>query len=279
MTSQATTQIALIGYGNIAHSLLNGLLAAGYEADNIRISDSDASKLAEINGQQEGIRTYTSNASAVEDATIAILCIKPDVVPTVCAKIKDALTRQSVLLVSVAAGVPVDLLQQWTTDTQPIIRCMPNTPVAVGCGMTALYANQHASAAHKKLSEDVFATVGSTIWLWHEKDMHIVTALSGSGPAYFFRFTEAFEKAAKALDCPPKMARKLAIQTLYGAAVLASKSDGELSVLRARITSKGGTTEEGLQVLDNVGIDQIAYVVLSAAASRSNEISDQLEDL
>ena len=109
--------------------------------------------------------------------------------------------------------------------------------------------------------------------------MHVVTALSGSGPAYFFRFTEAFEKAAKALDCPPEIAHKLAIQTLYGAAMLASESDCELSVLRERITSKGGTTEQGLQILEEVDIDQIAYSVLSAAVLRSNEISDQLEDL
>ncbi len=278
MTDGTITPIALIGYGNIAHSLLKGLLAAGYEANNIRISDPTTSKLSESNRQNEAIRTYASNLSAIEDATIAILCVKPDVVPKVCAEIKDALIRQSVLLVSVAAGVPVDLLQRWTTSTQPIIRCMPNTPSSVGCGMTALYANRHIGDAHKKLSEDIFATVGSTVWLENEKDMHIVTALSGSGPAYFFRFTEAFEKAAKELDCPSGIARKLAIQTLYGAATLASKSHCELSVLRERITSKGGTTERGLQVLEQVDIDRIAHSVLTAASLCSAEISDQLED-
>ena len=278
MTDRTITPIALIGYGNIAHSLLKGLLAAGYEAGNIRISDPITSKLSEINEQNDATHTYTSNPSAIEDATIAILCVKPDVVPVVCGEIKDALTRQSVLLVSVAAGVSVDLLQRWTANTQPIVRCMPNTPSAVGCGMTALYANQNVSDMHKKLSEDIFATVGSTVWLENEKDMHIVTALSGSGPAYFFRFTEAFEKAAKELGCLPEIAQKLAVQTLYGAATLASKNHGALSVLRKQITSKGGTTERGLQVLEQVNIDRIAHSVLTAAALRSNEISDQLED-
>ena len=278
MTDETTTRIALVGYGNIARSLLDGLLVAGYEAGDIHISDPAASQFLEIGKQGKTIHIHTSNVLAVEDATIAILCVKPDVVPTVCAEIKDVLIRQSVLLVSVAAGVPVHLLQRWTTSEQPIIRCMPNTPVSVGCGMTALYANQHVSDAHKKIGEDIFATVGATVWLKNEEDMHVVTALSGSGPAYFFRFTEAFEKAAKALDCPPKIAQKLAIQTLYGAAMLASESDCELSVLRERITSKGGTTEKGLQVLEDMNIDRIAHSVLTAAVSRSNEISDQLED-
>ena len=278
MTDGTPTRIALIGYGNIAHSLLKGLFAAGYETGDISISDPITSKLSEIKRQHKGIRTCPSNLSAIEDATIAILCVKPDVVPTVCAEIRDVSIRRPVLLVSVAAGVSVDLLQKWTAGTQPIIRCMPNTPVAVGCGMTALYANRHVVGAHKKLCKDIFATVGSTVWLEHEEDMHIVTALSGSGPAYFFRFTEAFEKAAKELGCPPEIARKLAIQTLYGAATLAAEGRCDLSVLREQITSKGGTTERGLQVLEQVGIDQIAHAVLSAAALRSTEISNQLED-
>ena len=279
MTDETSTRIAFIGFGNIAHSLLNGLNTSGFKTDNISMADPDASKFWEVGKQGKTTHIHTSNASAIEDATIAILCVKPDVTPKVCAEIKDALMKHSVLLVSVAAGVPLHLLQRWTTSAQPIIRCMPNTPVAVGCGMTALCANQHVSDAHKKLGEDIFATVGATVWLKNEEDMHIATALSGSGPAYFFRLTEAFEKAAKALDCPSEIAQKLAIQTLYGAAMLASKSDCELSVLRERITSKGGTTEEGLKVLDDMDIDGIAHTVLSAAASRSNKISEQLEDL
>ena len=279
MTDETTTRIAFIGFGSIARSLLNGLRTSRYKIDNISASDPDTSITWEVGKQGKTTHIHTSNASAIEDATIAILCVKPDVVPTVCAEIKDALIKHSVLLVSVAAGVPLHLLQRWTTNAQPIIRCMPNTPASVGCAMTALCANEHVSDAHKKLGGDIFATVGTTVWLKDEKDMHIVTALSGSGPAYFFRFTEAFENAAKALDCPPKIAQKLAIQTLYGAAVLASKSDCELSVLRERITSKGGTTEAGLKVLNDMDIERIAHTVLSAAASRSSEISAQLEDL
>ena len=277
MTVKTKNRIALIGYGNIAHSLLKGLLAAAFDAADIRISNPTASKFKEINQQRKGIQTFASNLPAMKDATIAILCVKPDVVQTVCAEIKDILMQQSTLLVSVAAGVSVDLLQRWTSKTQLIIRCMPNTPSAVGCGMTALYANPCIIDEHKKLVEAIFATVGSTIWLEDEKQMHIVTALSGSGPAYFFRFTEAFEKAAKELACPPQIAQELAIQTLYGAAMLAS-SHRDLAALREKITSKGGTTEHGLRVLEQADIDQIAHSILEAAASRSAEISEQLED-
>ena len=279
MTIKTKTRIALIGYGNIAHSLLKGLLAADFNAADIRISNPTLLKFKEINQQRKEIQTFTSNLPAIKDAAIAILCVKPDVVQTVCAEIKDTLMQQPTLLVSVAAGVSADLLQRWTSKTQPIIRCMPNTPSAVGCGMTALYANRYVVDEHKKLVEAIFATVGSTICLEDEKQMHIATALSGSGPAYFFRFTEAFEKAAKELACPPQIARKLAIQTLYGAAMLASESRCNLAILREQITSKGGTTEHGLKVLEQMNIDQIAHSILEAAASRSAEISGQLEDI
>ena len=278
MTARKKTRIALIGCGNIAHSLLKGLLAADYEADSIRVSDSAAAKLKKLKQETKEIRTFASNLQAIEDATSAILCVKPDVVQAVCAEIKDTLIKQSTVLVSVAAGVSVDLLQRWTSQTLPIVRCMPNTPVAVGCGMIALYANPCATAEHKKLAETIFSTVGSTVWLEDEKDMHIVTALSGSGPAYFFRFTEAFEKAAKDLACPPHLARELALQTLYGAGKLALQSRSDIATLREQITSKGGTTERGLQVLEQADIDQIARSVLKEASLRSVEITQQLED-
>lgn len=277
MTIETKARIALIGYGNIAHSLLKGLLAAGFNGADIRISDSTPSKFKEIKQQSKEIQTFASNLSAIKDTSIVILCVKPDVSQTVCVEIKDTLMRQPVLLVSVAAGVSLNLLQRWTSKTQPIIRCMPNTPSSVGCGMSALYANRCVVNEHKKLVEAIFATVGSTIWLENEKEMHIVTALSGSGPAYFFRLTEAFEKAANKLACPPELARKLAIETLYGAAALAIKSRFDLATLREQITSKGGTTERGLQVLEQMDIDQIARSVLEAATERSTEISDQLE--
>ena len=278
MAARTMARIALIGYGNIAHSLLKGLLAAGYDASRIYISDPTTAKFKEINREAKEIQTFASNLQAVEDAASVILCVKPDVVQTVCSEIKDALMRQATILVSVAAGVSVDLLQRWTSKELPIVRSMPNTPSAVGCGMTALYANQYISDGHKNLVEDIFSTIGSIVWLEDEKDMHIITALSGSGPAYFFRFTEAFEKAAKDLGCSSEIARKLAVQTLYGAAKYAVQSRFDLTMLREQITSKGGTTERGLQVLERADIDKIARSVLQAASLRSAEISDQLED-
>ena len=278
MTIPTRTRITLIGYGNIAHSLLTGLLAAGYEANCISISDPYSAKLKEMNQQTTGPGIFTSNIAAVTDATLVILCVKPNVVQTVCAEIKELLIKQTTLLISVAAGVSIKLLQRWTSPTLAIIRCMPNTPAAVGCGMTALYANQCATDSHKKLTEDIFVTMGSTLWLKDEQDMHIVTALSGSGPAYFFRLTEAFANAAERLNIPTETAHKLAVQTLYGAANLAAQSKLDLAMLRKQITSRGGTTEYGLNALEQADIDQIAQLVLAAARHRSVEISEQLEE-
>ena len=276
--NSAQTRIALIGYGNIAHSLVQGLLAAGHQASRICIADLSTDKFQELNNKSKEIHTYTSNLQAISEATAAILCVKPDVSQTVCREIKDILIKQTTVLISVAAGVSVDLLQRWTSETLPIIRCMPNTPIAVGCGMTALYANQCATAADKKLADDIFSTVGATVWLEDEKDMHIVTALSGSGAAYFFRFTEALEKAAEHLGCSAQIAQKLALQTLYGAANLAAQSDLNLATLRDQITSSGGTTERGLEALEQADIDKIAQLVLQVASERSVEISQQLKD-
>ncbi|MBC6413774.1 MAG: pyrroline-5-carboxylate reductase [Chromatiales bacterium] len=278
MTNITDTRIALVGYGNIARSLLTGLLATTPEATRISVSNPTADKFTELNQKNNRLRTYTSNVQAVENATLVILCVKPNMIQTVCAEIKHLLIKQTTILISVAAGVSVDLLQQWTSEALPIIRCMPNTPSAVGCGITALYANQCADTEHKKITADIFATVGATVWLNDEQDMHVVTALSGSGPAYFFRFTEALAKAAQHSGCSTEIAQRLALQTLYGAANLAVQSDSSLATLREQITSKGGVTEQGLKALEQVDIDQIAHTVLTKASARSIEISQQLED-
>jgi len=269
--------IAFIGYGNIARSLLSGLLAAGYRASALRVADTATEKLKEITAQDTALQGFAANAAATDGADWVVLCVKPEVVATVCAEIKDTLAQQSSVLVSVAAGVPTTALQRWTAASQPLIRVMPNTPVAVGCGMTALYATHQVADEHKRLAETMFNTVGATVWLDDEEEMHIVTALSGSGPAYFFRISEAFEKAAAALGCPPPRARQLAVQTLYGAAKLAVERRCDLATLRQQITSKGGTTECGLAALGQAEIDKIALSVLNAAAQRSAEISQQTE--
>lgn len=267
--------IAFVGGGHLARSLLGGLAAHGFDMSAVCVSDCDISQLAEIKQHWPEVQTYDSNLQAVTNAILVLACVKPNEMRAVCADIGELLAKQSCVLVSPAAGVTIDLLDGWTQSRLAIIRCMPNTPVAVGCGMTALYANARASDEHKKIANRVFEAVGTTIWLENEAQIHLVTALSGSGPAYFFRFLTAFEQAACELGCPPHTAKILALNTFSGAAKLAFEH-GDPSTLIEQVSSKGGTTECGLQALEQADITQIAKAVLTAAVDRSVEISDTL---
>ena len=268
-------QIALVGGGHLACSLLSGLAAQGFDIGAVRVSDRDDTRLAEIKRQWPTIQTYNSNRRAVADSALVLACVKPNEMRAVCQDIGELLARPSCALLSPAAGVSIDLLEQWSGSHSAIIRCMPNTPVAVGCGMTALYANAQASDEQKKLADNIFKSVGATVWLQDEAQMHLLTALSGSGPAYFFRFATAFEQAARDLGCAPQLAKTLTLHTFHGAARLAFEAK-DLSTLIEQVSSKGGTTERGLQALEQADISQIAKAVLLAAADRSVEISDTL---
>ncbi len=270
-------RVAFIGAGNIARSLIGGLTANGLAAADLRVSDPDAAQLAQLAERHRGLAAFASNAAAAEDCDFAVLCVKPGIVRAVCEEIAGALAQCGGVLMSVAAGVPLARLDEWSGARLAVIRCMPNTPVAVGRGVIALCAGARVSQAQRDAAGRLLGGVGVTVWLDDESGMDLVTALSGSGPAYFFRIVEAFEQAAAELGLPADAARRLARGTFCGAAALADNDNGDgggdVARLRREVTSPGGTTESGLAALEEGGINRLARAVLAAAAKRSAELA------
>lgn len=264
-------QIAFIGAGNMANSLIHGLLAKGVAADHIHASDIDSGKLQALQSEC-GIQTGDT-ASVATGADVIILAVKPQVMASVCQSLKSLIGKPDCLLISIAAGIPVASLEDWLGADRAIVRCMPNTPSLVGEGATGLYANANCSDAQQRLAGDIMAAVGIACWLPAEKDIDIVTALSGSGPAYYFLMMEAMEKAAVAMGLTPEVARQLSIQTALGAGKLAATSDVPPEELRRRVTSPGGTTEQALLSFENQGFETTVAKAMQAAQQRAAELA------
>ncbi|NUO71781.1 MAG: pyrroline-5-carboxylate reductase, partial [Frateuria sp.] len=209
------TRLAFIGGGNMARSLIGGLLRTGAAASSIRVAEPQA-QAREALAREFGVATFAENRLAAADAEVLLLAVKPQVMPALKAELRDVLQRQRPLLVSIAAGVRLDQLERWF-GALPIVRCMPNTPALIGAGATGLCANARVSPPQKAQAQHILDAVGLTRWLDEEASMDTVTALSGSGPAYFFALVEAMEDAAVAQGMPRATARALAAQTCLGA--------------------------------------------------------------
>jgi pyrroline-5-carboxylate reductase len=264
-------QIAFIGAGNMANSLIRGLLAKDVAASHIHASDIDSDKLQSLQTEC-GIQTGdTATVAAVAD--VIILAVKPQVMAQVCAALKPLIAKPDCLVISIAAGIPVASLAQWLGEERAIVRCMPNTPSLVGAGATGLYANANCNDDHKTLAGAIMSAVGIACWLQAEKDIDTVTALSGSGPAYYFLMIEAMEKAAVAMGLAPDVARQLSIQTALGAGKLAAASDVAPDELRRRVTSPGGTTEQALLSFANQGFESTVANAMLAAQHRAAELA------
>lgn len=267
-----TNTIAILGAGNMGASLIGGLVANHYAPENIFVTDPDASKLADLK-QKFHIQTTTDNTNAVQQADIVILAVKPQIIISVTQEIAAVAQQKKPLLISIAAGVREDSLQKTLGGNIPIVRCMPNTPALIGCGASALFANSFVASEQHKLAESIMSAVGVVVWLDNEKQMDAVTALSGSGPAYFFLIMEALQNAAQELGLPADTARLLTLQTALGAARMALESDESVVELRRRVTSPGGTTERALHVLEEGHIRQLLAKALNAAKNRSEELA------
>ena len=265
------TQIAFIGAGNMANSLIQGLLARGVPAAHLYATDIDEARLSGL-ARSCGIRTGSA-AQIAAQADVIVLAVKPQVMETVCRDLRAHIGKPGCLIISIAAGIPVASLQQWLGAERAIVRCMPNTPALVGEGATALFANSRCGATEVKLAGDILSAVGITCWLQAEKDIDTVTALSGSGPAYFFLMMEALEKAAIALGLDAGIARQLSIQTALGAGKLAADSDVPPDELRRRVTSPGGTTEQALLSFQRDGFEGIVASAVRAAQQRAAELA------
>jgi len=264
--------ITFIGAGNMARSLIAGLIEDNSPL-SIRVADPSADALQAIRKNWPQVEAFDNNDEALENADIAVLAVKPQIMQLVCEPLVSQIQKYKPLVISIAAGVGIDKMNQWLGDQAlPIVRCMPNTPALVQSGMTGLFANPEVSEEQHDLAESILRSVGSTLWLTDEDQLDAVTAVSGSGPAYFFLVMEAMQNAAQKLGLSENDARLLVLQTAFGAAKLALESSDDVSVLRQRVTSKGGTTEAALNKLMDGKLPELFEDALKAAEIRSKEL-------
>jgi pyrroline-5-carboxylate reductase len=265
-------RLAFIGGGNMAAALIGGLIRQGLPNGRIVVADPSAEQLDRL-VRTHGILRAPDNATAAAGAEAVILAVKPQQMRPVCLALKASVESGKPLLISVAAGIPHAALSRWFGAHIPIVRTMPNRPALSGFGATGLYAPPSVGAAGRALAESIMAAVSATVWVEHESQMDTVTALSGSGPAYFFLFMEALEAAAHERGLPKDIAHKLTLATAYGAARMARESHEPLAVLREQVTSKGGTTAAALAVLDGAGLRATVAHAVAAADRRSAELA------
>ncbi len=266
-------RIAFIGAGNMASSIIGGLLAQGFPA--AQISAADPVEACRASAAALGVRVGEDNLAAIADADIIVLAVKPQVMKSVVEPLASVVQARKPLVVSIAAGITIDSLSQWLGGGTPIVRCMPNTPALVRLGATGLFANEHVSDTQRSLADALLGAVGISLWVESEAQLDAVTALSGSGPAYFFLVMEAMEAAGIAMGLSPEVSRRLTLQTGLGAATMAVNSDVDAAELRRRVTSPGGTTEQAILSLEQAGLRDMFKQALAAAERRSQELAQQ----
>lgn len=265
------SNIGFIGAGNMANALIRGLLVQGAGSRQLLAADIDADKLQKLK-EDCGIQIASSGEIA-EVADVIVLAVKPQVMKAACQQIEPFLRNRNCLLVSIAAGITCQHLQSWLGTRRALVRCMPNTPALVARGATALYANNNVTAEQRALAEAIMAAVGIALWVEDEGQIDAVTALSGSGPAYFFLLMEAMQEAAIDLGMDAETARRLTLQTALGAAELADSSSATAAELRRQVTSPGGTTEQALLKFEEGGLRELVTRALMAAQNRSRELA------
>ena len=267
--------IAFIGGGNMARSLIGGLIADGVSAQRLHVADVNTDALERLQAQY-GVVTFASNSAAAHGAQVILLAVKPQAARAVAIELGASLERHRPLVISIVAGLRNADLARWLGYDAAIVRTMPNTPALVRAGATALHANLAVNTTQRAQAESILRAVGLTLWLDNEEQMDAVTALSGSGPAYFFLVMELLQRAATTLGLPPETARLLTLQTAFGAAKMALESSEDAATLRQRVTSPGGTTEQALKVFDERGLARIFEDALAAAQQRAQELAEQL---
>jgi len=275
MTALSSLRIAFIGGGNMARGLIGGLISKGALPASIRVCEPDAGAAQRLQ-RDFGVQIASDGPAAIADASVVVLAVKPQIMAAVVQPLAPALQRLRPLVISVAAGIPGASLADWVGTGVPVVRCMPNRPALIGAGATALYADSSVDAARRELAGTVLASTGLAVWVQREGDIDLVTALSGSGPAYFFRLAELMAEAAIAQGLDPVVARQLAAQTLAGAGQLvAAESAPDLARMRAEVTSRGGTTEAALHRFAALALDRTVADAMQAAAERSRELAAQ----
>lgn len=265
-----STKWFFIGAGNMASSLVGGLVGSGVSADNIKVVDISTEAIDKIT-RSFGVQSAQS-VEHIDESAAVVIAVKPNLVETVC---KELAARSPKLVVSVAAGVRTDSMSRWLPEQTAIVRCMPNTPALLGLGATALFANSNCSNAQKDEAQSLLSTAGKTCWVSVETELDAITALSGSGPAYFFYMIEHMAKAAEELGLDATISREFAIETAFGAASMARAQTHSPQVLRENVTSKGGTTAAALSVFEEQDLASIILSAMQAAQHRAESLGDE----
>jgi len=269
-------KIAFIGGGNMARSLIGGMIATGISNQNISVSEPRADLRKKLN-EDFGVNASEENAPVAKGADVVVLAVKPQILQEVVTPLGSLVAEARPLLISVAAGVTSLSIERWVGGGPALIRVMPNTPALIGAGISALYANRNVSDDQRALAEKIMAAVGKTTWIKEETLMDAVTAVSGSGPAYFFYVMQAIHDAAVREGLDTQTARLLTLETALGAARLAVESTEDPGSLQKQVTSPGGTTEAAINVLNNSGVRDALQRAVSAARARGGELAELLD--
>ncbi|WP_333661587.1 pyrroline-5-carboxylate reductase [Acinetobacter sp.] len=274
MATALNQNICFIGGGNMAQALIGGLLSRGLPTTRITVSDP-VEQIRHVL-EEKGIQTTTDNAEAIKNADIVVLAVKPQVLATVLQPLKGLLSDK--LVISIIAGAEIQTISDLIGGSQRIVRVMPNTPALVQTGAHGIYAPEAVGVQDRELTSQILAATGLTIWVDNEAQIDAVTAVSGSGPAYFFYLMESMIRAGKNLGLDEKVATALTLQTALGAAQMAITSSNSPAELRKNVTSPNGTTQAALEVFDRAQISQNIQAALAAAQKRSQELAQELSD-
>lgn len=274
MSKSKTRQVTgFIGAGNMARSIAGGLIANGWPKENIILADPDT---AQQQGAERalGVTVYTQNTDVVSRADILVLAVKPQILAKVALDLSASLAEKNALIISIAAGIRSNDLAHWLGNKTAIVRAMPNTPALIGAGACGLFANKNTNKEQREQAETIMRATGITVWVKDESLLDVITALSGSGPAYFLLVMEAMEKAAINGGLDKGAARLLTLETALGAAKMALESGEEPGKLRKRVTSPGGTTEAAINVLEQGQLVELFHKAIQAATVRSQELAE-----
>jgi pyrroline-5-carboxylate reductase len=264
--------ICFIGGGNMARSLIGGLVARGHSAESIHVAEP-YEPFRDSLASDFSVHVHVDNVEAATDAAVWVFAVKPQMMREVAQALAGVAQAQRPLIISVAAGITSGQLDRWLGGGLPVVRCMPNTPALLGAGATGLFANPQVSALQRQLADDLLKAAGLAVWIEDEAQMDAITALSGSGPAYVFLLAEAMQSAGEAQGLSVEAARALTLQTIYGAARMLMESGEPASVLRQRVTSPGGTTQAALESFVGGGFGTLVNQAIGAATQRGRELS------
>ena len=270
------TVIGFIGAGNMAYALIKGLLNNGFDANQINISDPNEELLQSRESELE-VTTYSDNTSLLSNSDIIFFAVKPQVLSSVCLELKGVVKSKH-LFVSIVAGIRSSDINRWLGGNFALIRTMPNTPALFQTGVTGLFANELVNNEQKSLVSSILSSVGECFWVNEEKLIDAITAISGSGPAYFFLLMESMKQAGMALGLDEETANSLSIQTAYGASLMANKTGKDSRTLRTEVTSPNGTTQSAIESFQDQNFEGIVANATRAAYDRARELSNELGD-